>query len=152
MMSRCMSIGGVRVVSRVGVDIDTHDGLTLLYCFLRASNIGHAVCYYTRHGFHVQCDLESPVTFQEALHIRRWLNDCPDRLAVDEHRVNSGADLRRFDTLFVGRLKGGVCYTRREIKPLACGPWSEASVDGVRVENGAVGGSQACDSSGECVA
>ena len=140
------------MVSRVGVDIDSHDGLSFLTCYLRASAYGRARCYYTRHGFHVDVELYEPVTYAAALDIRRWLGDCVDRLSVDERRVSRGADLRRFDTLFVGRLKGGVCYTRREVRPLACGPYSEASVDGVRVEDGAVGGSEARGGEGGGVA
>ena len=46
------------------------------------------------------------------------LGDDPDRLGVDEHRLFSGADLWRFDTLFEVRLKGGEAYVRREFDPV----------------------------------
>jgi len=140
------------VVSRVGVDIDTHDGYRALVVFLAAGQFGHARFFYTRHGFHIEVELVEPMSYEAALDVRRLLGDCPDRLGVDERRVAQGSDLRRFDTLFVGRLKGGVCFTRREVRPLACGPYSEASVDGVRVEDGAVGGSEARGGEGGGVA
>ena len=74
--------------------------------------------YYTRHGFHIDIKLSERVGFQDALRIRSLLGHDVDRIAVDEHRVNVSGDVRRFDTLFVGRLKDGECYTRHEIRVL----------------------------------
>lgn len=110
-------------VNRIGVDIDTHCGYSLLSCWIRGSLYGKAVCYYTKHGFHVDVKLDKGVTHIDALHIRRMLGDDADRLRIDEARVNDGADINRFDTLFEVRLKDGETYSRREINPLACSPF-----------------------------
>ena len=146
-------MSGLSTVSRVGVDLDGHGGLAFLVSYLRASRFGVVRAYRTRHGFHVECDLREPCSLGGALDVRRLLGDDPDRLGVDESRVARGADLRRFDTLFVGRLKGGVCSVRREVRPLACGPYpvSQGAGEAGGVESASVGGSSA-GGSGGCVA
>jgi len=117
-----------KVVNYVGVDLDTHDGLSLLISYIRASNLGMVRAFYTRHGFHVGVDGGPDLSYSAALRVRRWLGDCGDRLEVDENRVATADDLGRFDTLFEVRLKGGKTYSRREIDPLACGPYPPADV------------------------
>ena len=107
-----------RLVSRVGVDLDRHCGLELVKVYLRAQHFGAVTVFYTNHGFHVEVRLKRPVKPGAALDIRRMLCDDCDRLAVDEYRVNVSGDLRRFDTLFVGRLKGGEGFVRKEIRVL----------------------------------
>jgi len=116
------------VVNNVGVDLDTHNGLGLLTCYIRASLFGAVSVFYTRHGFHVRVELRETTSYEDAINIRRTLGDCGDRLEVDVKRLERGADLARFDTLFEVRLKGGKTYSRREIDPLACGPYPPADV------------------------
>ena len=103
-------------VSRVGVDLDGHCGFRLIYFLVRARLYGEPRCYYTKHGFHIEVKLKQPVDYGSALDIRMCLGDDPDRIAVDAFRVNVSGDCRRFDTLFVGRLKDGEGYVRKEIK------------------------------------
>ena len=105
-------------VSRVGVDVDSHDGYRFLITYLRAMRYGDVSAYYTRHGFHVDVELKRSVSVGDALVIRGFLGDDPDRLAVDEQRVRFGSDLWRWDTLFEVRLKGGETYARREFDPV----------------------------------
>ena len=113
------------LTEHLGSDLDEHDGLKLLICHLRASRFGSVSSYYTRNGFHTEVELYEAVTPLQALNIRMQLFDDVDRLHVDEHRVRSGEDLARFDTLFMVRMKRGKMYSRKEIDPLACGPWEE---------------------------
>ena len=113
---RLIAMSGL--VSSVGVDLDSHDGYTLLRSFYNSLRFGNTIVFYTNHGFHLIVKLFNPVSYYGALIIRGLLGDDPDRLAVDEYRVNVSGDVRRFDTLFVGRLKNGESYTRHEIQVL----------------------------------
>ena len=110
-------------VNKIGIDVDSHDGYGFMYIYVRACRFGCPVVYYTRHGFHMVVELWGSVSIDDSLLLRRIIGDCPDRLAVDESRVERGCDLARHDTLFEVRLKGGETYKRREIRPLACGPF-----------------------------
>ena len=113
-------------VNSVGVDIDSHDGLRFLISYLRACNVGVVRGYYTKHGFHLRIKIREGIDYHSALDIRRYLGDDPDRVSVDERRLVEDGDLRRWDTLFGVRVKNGKVYSRREINPLACGPYPES--------------------------
>ena len=116
MVMRMVAMSGR--VSSVGVDLDSHCGYSLVRCVVRAYSFGSPRVFYTRNGFHVEVKLFKPISMVKSLDIRCALGDDPDRLAVDEFRVNVSGDCRRLDTLFVGRLKDGEGYTRHEIRVL----------------------------------
>ena len=107
---------GSVTVSRLGVDIDGRDWLRAMICLLEARRIvGSARCYLTAHGFHVEAwgrEMPAPVS----LEIRRLLGDDPQRVHMDELRLERG-DLRQFDRLFEGGFKDGCEYfERRELR------------------------------------
>jgi len=113
---RLIAMSGL--VSRVGVDLDSHCGYTLILAYVRAMLFGDVRTFYTKHGFHLEVNLWESIEPNRSLDIRRCIGDDADRLAVDEYRVNISGDTRRLDTLFVGRLKNGESYTRHEIQVL----------------------------------
>ena len=83
----------------IGVDLDTHDGLTFTITALRARRYGHVHTERTRHGFHLTIVLNRPIELHKAMDIRRTLGDCPSRLEYDEAKIRYG-NYAGYDTLF----------------------------------------------------
>ena len=70
-----------------------------------------ASLYRTRAGYHVCVNLDKPMDIRRSLFYRLYLGDDVGRVAIDREALGAD-DMRAFDRLFEGRVKGGVAFER----------------------------------------
>jgi len=98
-------------VGTLNVDLDDC-GEARARCVLRAAvALGAARLYRTRGGYHICVCLDSPMDVGRSLYYRRYLGDDLGRIYIDREALVSG-DMRAFDRLFEGRVKGGEVFER----------------------------------------
>jgi len=88
-------------VDEIGVDIDTKRWLPNLFVQINAKNLGELRFYETNKGYHYRIKLKQRIHVNDAIKLRYFLGDDPNRIHMDLLRLRSGLTI--FDVLFTSK-------------------------------------------------
>jgi len=88
-------------VDEIGVDIDTKRWLPNLFVQINAKNLGQLRFYETNKGYHYRIKLKQSIHINDAIKLRYFLGDDPNRIHMDLLRLRSGLTI--FDVLFTSK-------------------------------------------------
>jgi len=88
-------------VDEIGVDIDTKKWLPNLFVQINGKNLGELRFYETNKGYHYRIKLKQKIHIDDAIKLRYFLGDDPNRIHMDLLRLRSGLTI--FDVLFTNK-------------------------------------------------